>query len=73
MRIHKFKDESITLSDGLTKLTAVRDGDFIIFSGAITGEHRINVMSSPARVQAHWSGYVQNAWFAAARAAQRGQ
>ena len=73
MRVNKFKNQSITLSDGSTKLTAVRAGNFIVFSGSITGEHRIHVMSSPARVQAHWSGYVQNAWDAAALAAQGGK
>ena len=60
MRVNKFKDQSITLSDG-SVITAIRARNFIWFSGSRTGQHRIHVMSSPARVQAHWFGYVEAA------------
>tara|TARA_B100001059_G_C17785883_1_gene557048 strand:- start:330 stop:539 length:210 start_codon:yes stop_codon:yes gene_type:complete len=60
MRVAKFKDQSQTLCDG-SVITAVRDGNFITFSGSRTGEHRLHVMSSPARVQAHWFGYAEAA------------
>ena len=68
MRVNKFKDQSITLTDG-SVITAVRGGNFITFSGSRTGEHRLHVMSSPARVQAHWFGYVQAALDAQAKPA----
>jgi len=47
--------------DNGVELLAVEDEDTITFSGSPTGVHRISADSSDERIDAHWSGYVQNA------------
>ena len=37
-----------------------QDGKEFTFSGALTGNHSITT-ADPARVRAHWAGYVSNA------------
>jgi hypothetical protein len=53
-------------------LRASVEGEWIEFSGSITGSHRVAAegsISSTARVYAHWTGYVENATRAADKAA----
>jgi len=43
------------------ELRATRKGELIHFSGSATGDHSLHApSSSPARIQAHWMGYLKN-------------
>ena len=48
------------LENGIT-LYATKRGDWIEFTNASTGAHRICANSPQDRVEAHWAGYVQTA------------
>ena len=54
----KIKRSRIVMSgDNEQALFMIEKGGCLVFTGSLTGDHRILADSSPERIAAHWDGY----------------